>query len=138
VDAQTSDPACSYCHHNLINPLGFALENFDSVGAYQTLDNGEPIDSHAKVLLGDQLVEVSGASQLMQHLAESPEAHLCYAEGWFAVAYGRRASDEDACLLQAASTRMQDAQYSILDLVADMTQAEQFRYRAVGPAEETP
>lgn len=38
-----ANPTCASCH-NLIDPLGFALENFDAVGRWRTLESGSPID----------------------------------------------------------------------------------------------
>lgn len=138
VDAQTADAACVYCHHNIINPVGFALENFDALGAYQTLDNGEPIDSRATVLLGDEQFEVSGAVELMQRIAQSPVAQRCYAQSWLAFAYGRLPTPQDLCTVEDTSSRMTSREYGILDLVADLTQSVQFSHRAVGPTEEAP
>ena len=38
-----ANPACASCH-NIIDPIGFSLENFNAVGAWRTKDNGDPID----------------------------------------------------------------------------------------------
>jgi hypothetical protein len=40
----TADPACQGCHVQ-IDPIGFALEGFDSAGGYRTTDNGQPVDA---------------------------------------------------------------------------------------------
>jgi hypothetical protein len=43
--AHRSNPTCASCH-TIMDPLGFALENFDAVGAWRTLDDsGAPIDA---------------------------------------------------------------------------------------------
>ena len=39
-----ANPACASCH-NLMDPLGFSLENFDAVGRWRIFEAGEPIDS---------------------------------------------------------------------------------------------
>ena len=41
--AHRAQPQCAACHR-LMDPLGFALENFDAVGAWRTLDSGEVLD----------------------------------------------------------------------------------------------
>ncbi|HXU06147.1 MAG TPA: DUF1592 domain-containing protein, partial [Polyangia bacterium] len=53
VDAQTTGGVCESCHHNYINPAGFAMENYNAVGAWQTQEqaNGVPIDTTADVAL---------------------------------------------------------------------------------------
>jgi hypothetical protein len=44
VTAHRTSPACASCH-NMFDPLGFALENFDGTGAWRLTDNGLPIDA---------------------------------------------------------------------------------------------
>src|SRR5439155_11533197 len=46
ITLQTQPAACLGCH-GMINPLGFALENFDGIGRYRTAENGRPIDTTA-------------------------------------------------------------------------------------------
>ncbi len=43
MEAHRRNPVCAACHSQ-IDPLGFALENFDAVGAWRTADNGTKID----------------------------------------------------------------------------------------------
>jgi hypothetical protein len=43
-----SDPACANCHSR-IDPLGFALENFDVLGRWRTEDAGKPIDAKGEL-----------------------------------------------------------------------------------------
>ncbi len=54
LERHRADPSCASCH-SLIDPLGFALENFDMIGAWRTLDHGEPIDARAELWDGTQL-----------------------------------------------------------------------------------
>ena len=44
LERHRADPACAACHAKL-DPLGFALENFDAVGAWRTEDGGAPVDA---------------------------------------------------------------------------------------------
>ena len=43
LEQHRANPACANCHAKL-DPLGFALENFDAVGAYRTEEGGEPVE----------------------------------------------------------------------------------------------
>ena len=43
MEEHRANPACAACH-KLMDPLGFALENFDGVGAWRTSDARSPID----------------------------------------------------------------------------------------------
>jgi len=54
LERHRADPSCASCH-SLIDPLGFALENFDMIGAWRTLDHGEPIDARSELWDGTRL-----------------------------------------------------------------------------------
>ena len=51
MEAHRTTPVCAACHQ-LIDPFGFALENFDLVGRWRTSDAGEPIDATALLVDG--------------------------------------------------------------------------------------
>jgi hypothetical protein len=64
-----TDPACSSCH-SIMDPLGFALENFDAVGAYRTREARIPIDATGQLLDGTR---VDGVDSLRKALLKNPE-----------------------------------------------------------------
>src|SRR5690606_3156397 len=41
-----ADPSCAACH-NMMDPIGFALENFDAVGKFRDHADGKPVDATA-------------------------------------------------------------------------------------------
>jgi len=134
TDAQTAGSTCVGCHHTLINPTGFALESFDAIGAWQTQehDNGEPIDSTSSVPINDtKTIDVKGPADLMNAIADSREAQACYARRWVEYAYQRAATAQDYCTVETLSTKLTDSSYKVVDLIADLTQSQYFRYRAV-------
>lgn len=139
VDAQTSAAECAACHHTIINPTGFALEGFDAIGAHRATDqfSGAAVDTSARVPIGAQLVDVSGPKELFEAIASSPEANLCYARAWVQVAYERDITSEDTCVAAQLAAKLTAGGYRILDLIADLTQADSFRRRAV-PMEVMP
>ena len=46
-----ANPACATCH-KMMDPIGFALENFDAVGAWRTREAGGPIDASGQLADG--------------------------------------------------------------------------------------
>jgi hypothetical protein len=64
-----ADPACSGCH-KLMDPPGFALEQFDAVGRYRTTDDGRPIDASGELPDGAKFDGVDG---LQKALLARPE-----------------------------------------------------------------
>jgi len=78
VVVQTSPKSCQMCH-GMINNLGFALENFDAVGRYRTLDNGKPVDpSGSYQSKSGEQVSFTGARDLAVYLAASEEAQASF------------------------------------------------------------
>lgn len=137
VNEQTSSPACASCHEQYINPVGFAFEHFDALGAYRALDNGEPVDASGTAMLGGaEETSFTSATDLSEAIARSPTALRCYARQWVRYAYARQ-SAADRCTIEQLGARLGEDGYSILDLLVDLTQTDAFRHRAVG-TETTP
>jgi hypothetical protein len=82
------NPSCNSCH-SVIDPLGFALENFDVIGGWRTKDElGNPVDAKGSLVSGD---EFEGLSGLRAVLLEQPEQFpRTVTEKLLAYALGRR------------------------------------------------
>ncbi len=131
VTALTGQDGCDTCHNQFINPPGFTLENFDAIGGWQTTDpRGEPIDAVATVTFSqDNKKEISSPLQLMEEIGKGPLARRIYAEKWVSFATGRLPNGNDACLVNDLNTKLSEDGYTVLDLLADLTQNDSFRLR---------
>ena len=86
MEQHRADPVCAACHSRM-DPLGFALENFDAVGRWRTTDAGTPID--ASGVLGDGTT-FEGPAGLRQVLLDRPERFVgTVAERMLTYALGR-------------------------------------------------
>jgi hypothetical protein len=137
VDTLTKNSPCSGCHSTIINPPGFVLENFDGIGKWQTADpRGGAIDASvttATVDFGDgNAKQISSPRQLMQEIAQTPKARHLYAQAWVSYAFGRDPNTNDECVVDQLNTRLSQNGYTILNLLADLTQADSFRVRVRG------
>ena len=75
-----ADPICAGCH-SLIDPVGFAFEHFDGMGQYRDNENGGlPIDSSGAYTFSEGTKQYPDAAGLMQAMADSEQAHLCYSK----------------------------------------------------------
>ena len=133
VEALTKPAQCAGCHM-VINPPGFALENYDGIGKWQTMDpRGGAIDrsvTTATVNFGDgKSKEITTPLQLMQEIAQTPKARQLYAQAWVSYAFGRAPNGNDQCVVDQLNAKLADSGYSILDLLGDLTQADAFRVR---------
>ncbi|WP_437521381.1 DUF1592 domain-containing protein [Sorangium sp. So ce726] len=133
VDAQTAGDSCKFCHHTYINPAGFAFESYDAVGAYQQTESfsGAPIDTRVDVGVGEDVVAVDGPVALSEAIASSPEAQKCYVQKWVSFAYQRELNNEDSCTVDELTAKLTQGGYTVLDLIADLTQSQSFRVRAL-------
>lgn len=83
VSLQTKPAACMTCH-DMINPLGYALEKFDAIGRIRTEENGQKVDDTGSYLSrAGKLVKFTGARDLADFLAESEETHAAFVEKLF-------------------------------------------------------
>jgi hypothetical protein len=130
VDQHTAPSACSGCHHALINPVGFGLEHFDAIGAFRTQENNVPIDATGSLAgTGSNTAFMDGVG-LAHAIAEAPEARACYAKNWFRYTLGRAETPADACTISQLADRLQNDEYTALDLLTDITRSNTFMFRA--------
>jgi hypothetical protein len=120
VDALTGTGSCAGCHTVLINPLGYATENFDALGrvrATQLLydDQGNEVGSapirtdSVPLVEGDDDTPTSGAGELTDLILESPKPYACFARQYFRFTFGRLEDlDRDACALKDVKDALDD------------------------------
>jgi hypothetical protein len=92
LERHRDNPVCASCH-DTIDPLGFALENFDGIGAFRTDDNGYAIDASGELPGGRTF---DGPGQLGDLLARDPRVYRCMVEKLYTYALGRRPDTRDA------------------------------------------
>lgn len=85
LEAHRADPSCAVCH-TLMDPIGFAFENYDAVGSYRTMENGAPIDSSGVLPDGQAF---SGADELIDILSSDERFGSCLSKKLFTYALGR-------------------------------------------------
>ena len=85
VEQHRSNPVCAACH-NVMDPLGFALENYDAIGRYRARDEGSPIDSSGSTPDGVKFEGLHGLRSVMEDrqvefVATASEKLMTYAIG---------------------------------------------------------
>lgn len=129
------DPACSGCH-DLMDPLGFGLENFDGTGRWRTQENELDIDASGNVVGTDVDGPFVGAKELATKLAASEVVADCVSTQWFRYAYGRTENpDVDSCTLDDLQTRFAESDHEIVELLVALTQTDAFMFRPAAEGE---
>jgi hypothetical protein len=112
------NPACSGCHQ-LMDPVGFSLENYDAVGRWRTVDDGKPIDSSGGLPDGSKFEGVAG---LEKALLARPEVFAgTFTEKLLTYGLGRGMETYDApavrSVVRAAATKEYKFSAFILGIV---------------------
>ena len=93
--AHRADAACASCH-NLMDPVGFALENFDAIGGWRTAEDGQPIDVTGGLPDGSKFAGVAGLEQALLRRPDLFVTALTEKLLTFALGRGVEASDAPA------------------------------------------
>jgi hypothetical protein len=135
IDRHTGVGTCGEaCHGYLINPLGFAMEQYDPLGRWQTMDAGKPVDATGSFNFVQGKQSFDGGVQLAKLISGSDEAHRCYVSHLLEYGYGRVPRLQDNAEIKRLAEGSRDGMYSIKELIVELTTSDAFRFRA--PVEE--
>ncbi|HET6279816.1 MAG TPA: DUF1592 domain-containing protein [Polyangia bacterium] len=135
--AHRADPTCAACH-NLLDPIGLGLENFDGIGAYRTTyGNGQSIDASGQFPDGTKF---DGSAQLVAILSQGvkqTELVNFAAQQMMTYALGRplrlaAPNDADRQYLQQIQQQWAKQGYVFKSLLRDVVLSETFRSRRGG------
>jgi hypothetical protein len=126
LEKHRENPVCASCHVRM-DPLGFALENYDAIGAWRTEEGKQPIDATGVLPDGRRL---DGPAGLMQALEADRSAFAdCLTRKMLMYALGRGLEPADKPVVDSIGARMASRQYSFSSLVAGIVLSAPFRMR---------
>jgi mono/diheme cytochrome c family protein len=135
MEEHRKNPSCNACH-GIMDPLGFALENYDAVGEWRTMDRwaGVPIDSSGKLVDG---TPVSGPADLRIALAAKQDQFVrTLAEKLTMYALGRQVEATDMPVIRRMVGSVAKNNYRFSSLVTAIVKSEPFQMkRADTPAD---
>jgi len=123
-----SSPTCSACH-SVMDPLGFALENFDATGMWRERDRfaGTVIDSAGELPDG---TAIKGPDDLRKALLRRPEQFVqTFTEGLLMYATGRTLGYDDMPTVRRIVRSAAPGDYRFSSLVQSVVRSEQFKMR---------
>ncbi|MDX2053118.1 MAG: DUF1592 domain-containing protein [Polyangiaceae bacterium] len=129
-----SSAECAACHQ-LLEPLGFGLEQYDEIGRFHaTGSRGEALTGAGQAygLGGDP--GFVGPKELAALLQAAPEVADCVATKAFQFAYGREVSAQDACSVAQASTALKTTNFNLKDMILTMVTSDAFRFTSAATA----
>ena len=122
-----TNPSCASCH-SMIDPLGFALEQFDAIGAWRSVDEaGRPVDYTASTLGGAELKGLAGLRAFL--LADPEQFPRTVTEKLMAYALGRRLEYYDRPAVRAIVHDAATSNYRWSALIAGIVKSPPFLMR---------
>jgi hypothetical protein len=122
------NPFCKSCH-KLIDPQGFALENFDEVGHHRLTENGVNVDTSGEMSeSGDLDGPFANGGELLKRVSTSETVRACFAKQYFEYALERHMAAEDACSLKGISGTFAKSG-DLKGIVVSIVNSDSFRLR---------
>jgi hypothetical protein len=127
VEAHRANPVCASCHRN-IDPVGFALENFDSVGQWRDkTPDGLPIDAGGVLPDGRQ---VNGPVQLREALLSRPDVFVgAVTENLLVYALGRGLEPSDMSVVRSIVRNASQNDYKFQNIIMGIINSAPFQMR---------
>lgn len=130
VDLHTGEGTCGEgCHSAMINPPGFALENFDALGRWRDTEFGLPIDAAASYTLSSGEASWEDPISFAAIIGDAFETHRCYNEHLLQYLHGRASQATDDALLDWLATRSRTDDKPIRELITELVLTNSFRSR---------
>jgi hypothetical protein len=121
-----ANPVCATCH-DVMDPIGLGLENFDAVGKWRTREPGGAIDAHGQLADG---TPITGAAELREALTANPE-HFArvFTEKLLIYALGRGLEAYDMPTVRKIVREAEGDEYRFSALVKGVVNSVPFRMR---------
>jgi hypothetical protein len=130
LEQHRANPTCFACH-GIMDPLGFALENFSAVGQYRSEDPDTHTALDASGVLPDG-THANGPGDLRRALSSQPEQFVrAFTENLMTFALGRETDYRDMPTVRAIVRQAARDDYRFESLVLGIVQSEAFRKREV-------
>jgi hypothetical protein len=125
-----ANAVCASCHSR-IDPLGFALENYDVIGRWRDEDGAKPVDNSGELADGTKF---QGPDQLKAVLLERKDLFLRnLANKMLGYALGRGLTLKDSCAVDTIVAKVKDNNYSAQTLIEAIVASAPFRYQVAAP-----
>jgi hypothetical protein len=128
LEAHRIEPTCKTCHVEM-DPLGLALENYDGIGQYRTMEAGVPIDPSGALPDGRSF---QTPQELAQLIAQDPALPRCLASHVFTYGLGRAPRHDvgfDGQAIDAITKSFTDAGQVLPKLIEALVASDAFRTR---------
>jgi len=126
LELHRADPGCASCH-NVLDPIGLGLENFNTIGQWRSKDEGVEIDARGKLQDGRTF---NGPRELLEHLeADKEKVARHVVTQLLTYALGRGLVRQDQCTIDQVLNEARPGGYRFTDVIRAIVCSEPFLYR---------
>lgn len=130
LEQHAADVTCAGCHQ-LMDPIGLPMENYDAIGQYRETENGKPIDNSGEIVGSDVPEPFNGIAGLAERLAESTEAAVCAERQMMTFALGRKIAGDEVCTLGESFVEATPGELDFRQLARAIATSDSFRFLRV-------
>ena len=133
MEQHRANPTCNSCHQ-VIDPIGLALDNFGVTGKWRTRESGNPLDTRGELYDG---TPIAGPADLRRALLDRPIPLVrTFTENLFAYALGRRIEHFDQPTVREIVRNAESNGYPVSEFILGIVKSDAFRMQRVGAAIE--
>jgi hypothetical protein len=124
MEAHRANPACAGCH-KMMDPIGFAMENFDGIGKWRLKDGGQIVDASSQLTDGTRITGVVDLRNAL--LRYSPQFARVVTEKLLTYALGRGVEYRDMPVVRAIVREAASDNYRFSKLIEGIMNSEPFQ-----------
>ncbi len=129
MEVHRTNPQCASCHQQM-DPLGFALENFDAVGRWRSRDGQFPIDPSGTLIGGRKFADVLELKRLLRSTGAKKFARTLI-ENMLTYGLGRGLEAYDYCTVEDIRQRLAANDFRIRNIVFGIVESKAFQNRGI-------
>ena len=126
LEQHRDDPGCANCHAKM-DPIGFAMENYDAIGKYRAKDGEQDIDTAGQLPDGTAFEGISDLRQIL--INRKTQFARCLTEKMLTYALGRGLEYYDRPTIERIVTALETNDYKFSVLITEIVKSDPFRLR---------
>ena len=126
MEIHRKNPVCASCH-NLMDPIGLALDNFDVTGKWRIRENGAPLDTRSTFYDGTKIENPADLSRIL--LKRPIPLVRTFTENLMAYALGRRVEYQDQPAVRAIVVDAEKNEYRMSSFILGVVMSDAFRFK---------
>ncbi|HET7714730.1 MAG TPA: DUF1592 domain-containing protein, partial [Bauldia sp.] len=125
LEEHRANAACASCHA-LLDPMGFALENYDAIGRWRVTEGSRPLDTSGQLISGERFQDWSELRELLVRTSQD-DFRQCLTEHLLTYALGREVTYRDKLAVRDITDRNKSADQGFQDLILAICESVPFQ-----------